>query len=891
MYPVVADGGEMTVLRSLASDVYGKYDVAWPDNVPEEIRPKLPDDRAFGYASRLGEDRGRMGRRFIRTDISVQAAEYGPNGMLPYTGYSDVEATLDAAAKKTSGDVFFGREFTREHLGSLEPWVDFKVGDKIPVEIWGKLLEPTVVSIEAVTDHGAVIDWRVRAGDTLLKDDEARERTLRDLERDMAQEIRERQGDVAKVRETASAAKRDADSAKETADGALKRVESAEGIIRRSLAASVAAEAQGHAFAQEAYESYEKARGSYQDALQAVAEVNRLVDESDAILDKNESLFENVDVLHGQVQELHRQMQVASMQFRGLLGSAAAHSAQSAVHEQQALVHVERAEEIRAQIGPLVEEAQRAIDEGKQHVENAFSYSEDARGAVSQAQGYAKTAKDKADEAIQALKDASGIKRDADAAAQKAGEKLEELNVLAEEAGETLSKIDAAQNKVLKLHNTVIKKHGEVMNAHETAIKAVAQGVKAAGAAAGSASMGAMYAQLTAEDAARAADSALDASAANKKSIKLLEEVQGEHSSALRELGEASKKLRKSTDDLIEAGKVQDRINNDLKEAQSTLEQAQKDLKTISENLQRSDRIQNQAIRAAGAAAGFAAQTGMHAADTAERATRTAESALEAHAHLQEVVEIHGDVVTKASQTATDAKSVADAAGKTAADAKKASDAVAEAARAREETLAVQQFYTGEQALLTQGMVYWTREQRTRVYDHAGTGTKTHEGGLLKTWDYNSQRGLSFQAFGNWWGKVTFQVEFKGGSDSAVDLHTYNVAYDKRSDTFKQGAIHMAFMNAHMQVEVWKPNNAVFYLPVDTKTGKVTSVSAYETPIGNPFLLHSDGSFSVSGIKANIFDVSTKTVNGMERLYPKKRTIPGTKISVWPAFIEVREVA
>ena len=189
MYPIVADGGEMTVLRSLASDVYGKYDVAWPDNVPDEIRPKLPDDRAFGYASRLGEDRGRMGRRFIRTDISVQAAEYGPNGMLPYTGYSDVEATLDAAAKKTSGDVFFGREFTREHLGSLEPWVDFKVGDKIPVEIWGKLLEPTVVSIEAVTDHGAVIDWRVRAGDTLLKDDDARERTLRDLERDMAQEI------------------------------------------------------------------------------------------------------------------------------------------------------------------------------------------------------------------------------------------------------------------------------------------------------------------------------------------------------------------------------------------------------------------------------------------------------------------------------------------------------------------------------------------------------------------------------------------------------------------------------------------------------------------------------------------------------------------------------
>ena len=645
MYPIVADGGEMTVLRSLASDVYGKYDVAWPDNVPEEIRPKLPDDRAFGYASRLGEDRGRMGRRFIRTDISVQAAEYGPNGMLPYTGYSDVEATLDAAAKKTSGDVFFGREFTREHLGSLEPWVDFKVGDKIPVEIWGKLLEPTVVSIEAVTDHGAVIDWRVRAGDTLLKDDDARERTLRDLERDMAQEIRERQGDVAKVRQTANAAKSTADDAKQdageakvAAGNAERALTDAKGIIQRSLAASAASTAQGHSFAQQAYESYERAQESYRDALTAVSEVNRLVDESDAILDKNESLFENVDVLHGQVKELHRQMQVASLQFRGLLGSAAAHSAQSAVHEQQAMVHVERAEEIRAQIEPLIEEAQRAIEEGKQHVENAFSYSESARGAVSQAQGYAETAKDKADEAIQALKDASEIKRDADAAAGKAETALEELNVLAEEAGETLSKIDEKQNEILGMHQTVLKKHGEVMDAHETAIQAVAQGVKAAGAAAGSASMGAMYAQLTAEDAARAADSALDASAANTKSVELLKEVQGEHSSALRQLGDANKKLRKATDDLIEAGKVQDRINKDLQDSQELLEQAQKDLKTITQNLQRSDRIQNQAIRAAGAAAGFAAQTGMHAADTAKHATRTAESALEANA-------LHGQAI------------------------------------------------------------------------------------------------------------------------------------------------------------------------------------------------------------------------------------------------------
>ena len=61
------------------------------------------------------------------------------------------------------------------------------------------------------------------------------------------------------------------------------------------------------------------------------------------------------------------------------------------------------------------------------------------------------------------------------------------------------------------------------------------------------------------------------------------------------------------------------------------LEESQAGLTQITENLQESDRLQNQAIRAVGAAAGFAAQTGMHAAQTGERAAKAAESALEAN--------------------------------------------------------------------------------------------------------------------------------------------------------------------------------------------------------------------------------------------------------------------
>lgn len=219
MHPIIADGGEMTVLRSLASYAYGKWDVTWPDSVPESHRPKLEDDRDFGYASKLdGGQQGRMARRFVRSDISIEAAEYAESGaVIPYTGFSNAESVLDEAAARTNGDVFFEREFTREHLGELEPWVDFSVGDLVPVTVWGRSLESVVRSIEAVTAQGAVIDWRVVVGQQLLRDDDGRERKLAELERDMAQEVRERKGDVSSARSAAVAAVAGERSAREAA--------------------------------------------------------------------------------------------------------------------------------------------------------------------------------------------------------------------------------------------------------------------------------------------------------------------------------------------------------------------------------------------------------------------------------------------------------------------------------------------------------------------------------------------------------------------------------------------------------------------------------------------------------------------------------------------------
>lgn len=276
---------------------------------------------------------------------------------------------------------------------------------------------------------------------------------------------------------------------------------------------------------------------------------------------------------------------------------------------------------------------------------------------------------------------------------------------LQREAEDALSKIDAKQNEILALHQEVLEKHGEVLTAHETAIRAVAEGVKAAGAAAGSAAMGAMWAQLTAEDAARAAESALDAAQKNEEAIRLLAEAQEKLEEASKKLAAANDENAKAIDTLKEAQKLQDKINQDLVAADEKLTEAQRKLEAQTANLKKAVELTNQAVRAVGAAAGFAAQTGMHAADVGERATRTAESALEAHAHLQEVVEIHGDVVTKASKTATDAKNAADAA----AEAGRARDA----AIAKIERTAARIVYMTSEAGISNVSTNWLRLEKS----------------------------------------------------------------------------------------------------------------------------------------------------------------------------------
>lgn len=207
MHPLIADGGEMTVLRDLAAFSYGRWSVDWPESVPEDQRPELPDGRDFGYASKLKKDPGRFGRRFVRADVTIKAQDFDEAGKpIPFSGESDVEETLDDAAKRTDGDVFFEREITRAGLGALVPRVDFDVDSVVPVLIWGKTIPAPVTSIEDVVEQGAVVDYRVHVGGQLLQDDAARERANREVEATIAQERRERVKAVSKERKARTAA-------------------------------------------------------------------------------------------------------------------------------------------------------------------------------------------------------------------------------------------------------------------------------------------------------------------------------------------------------------------------------------------------------------------------------------------------------------------------------------------------------------------------------------------------------------------------------------------------------------------------------------------------------------------------------------------------------------
>lgn len=239
---LVADGGEMTVARRVASHVWGE----WSFTAPEGATVEEMDERVKpGYSARLpAAGGGRFDRAFVRADADVDARNETSN----------VEESLVAASRRVEGNVLFERDITAAGLGAFMPGRDFRVGDIVDVVIWGRKLPVMVTAAAMVSERGQPTGWRVHVGGSLIadkaqlsrrnddvnrqiKDDRAKfaERLKRAEERAVKRSNAHTDGEVAPVRETADAAQEKAKEAEESAVEANTRAIEAHEIAITNL--------------------------------------------------------------------------------------------------------------------------------------------------------------------------------------------------------------------------------------------------------------------------------------------------------------------------------------------------------------------------------------------------------------------------------------------------------------------------------------------------------------------------------------------------------------------------------------------------------------------------------------------------------------------------------
>lgn len=188
--PLIADGGSMRIVSRMSAYTWGTYGNTWPEgfNAPEPPG----DDRELGFITKLpGRTPGKFGRMFVRADANVDAVQKR----------SDVEDILDAAAKRTSGEVYFEREIGPEGHGRMVPYVDFDVNDFVPVRVWGRVLNDNLVTeINSIIEAGRVVGYNTHIGGQSWWDLEALRTENREVDKVIGAERRERGDELAALK-------------------------------------------------------------------------------------------------------------------------------------------------------------------------------------------------------------------------------------------------------------------------------------------------------------------------------------------------------------------------------------------------------------------------------------------------------------------------------------------------------------------------------------------------------------------------------------------------------------------------------------------------------------------------------------------------------------------
>lgn len=221
--PLVADTGELRLMRRMGSFAYGRWEVEWPKDFEA---PKLDDGVKLGYVARMmKEDPGLSGRRFSRRDVAINAVDKT----------SDVEQILDAAESAVKEHVFFESELTGVGLAHQVPGEDFQLGDLVPVLVCGRVLPDQLVTNIRWALQDGVSECFVQIGSQVLADDLERARQNREVTRAIAQERRERVVDVSNAAASAAEAKAAAKVADRKAGAADAKAETADGKAEDAL--------------------------------------------------------------------------------------------------------------------------------------------------------------------------------------------------------------------------------------------------------------------------------------------------------------------------------------------------------------------------------------------------------------------------------------------------------------------------------------------------------------------------------------------------------------------------------------------------------------------------------------------------------------------------------
>lgn len=194
-----ADSASVTVLRSLASSAFGKYDLTIPEGMDEEdfYTFAAPDNELAYVASLVSERRvGGLARRFVRADVQVTAKDdTDPD----WVAASTVDDVLEEAAERTSGDFFLESDISKAGLNGYEPFVDFTVGDKADVDVWGRYVTLPVTRIQPGVSEHDTSDFLVHLGGQIVSDTDARLAENEEIRRALVEDRRNLEGLSSKV--------------------------------------------------------------------------------------------------------------------------------------------------------------------------------------------------------------------------------------------------------------------------------------------------------------------------------------------------------------------------------------------------------------------------------------------------------------------------------------------------------------------------------------------------------------------------------------------------------------------------------------------------------------------------------------------------------------------